>query len=610
MFANPPMARRPALAALLIAALLTLVVSVTAWPRLERFFAERTAETAEATLALALEGLRGELDRAAPLPRLLAERPILAELLREPENEGLLPFANEQLRQTAIRLGVSDIYLLDRSGLTIAASNYRLDNTFIERRFDYRPYFTEALSGGPGRFHALGTTSGQRGYFFAAPVLSGTEIIGVIAVKITLEEIEASWAAGPMDVIVADQNNVIFLSDRPEWHFRTFGGLTDRAISAIEATRQYPLERLRPLAGLAQTNRHGIDFTSIGDESYVAATGLVAAAGWRVTVLTPSGPVMAQTQVATALIALLVMTGGLVAALYLQRRARLLERLEVQAQAKALLEARVTERTAQLRAEVEERRATEAELRRTQTELVQAGKLAALGQMSAALSHEFNQPLAAVKAYADNAETFLDRGQGDAARKNIGLISQMADRMATISKHLRNFARRPQDKTGPIPLIATVSEAIQLMQPQIDAAGATLVFQPDMAEVWVEGGRVRLSQVLVNLISNALDAMEGGDDKRINIAILPLAAGWRVAVRDRGPGIGAATGSQIFDPFFSTKGPGTDLQSGSGLGLGLSISYNIMRDFGGSLSVENHAEGGAVFLADLRSADAPAMAAQ
>ena len=604
--------RRPALLVLLAAILLAVAAAGLTWPRVERFFAARTAETAEATLALTLEALRGELARAAPLPALLAERPILAELLRDPENDGLLPFANEQLRQTAMALNVSDIYLMTRDGMTIASSNYRRDTSFIGRRFDYRPYFTEALAGGPGRFHALGTTSGQRGYFFAAPVLVGTEILGVIAVKITLEDIEASWAAGPMDVLVVDQSNVVFLSDRADWRFRTITGLADGAIGAIETTRQYPLPRLQPLDGFAEDATGGVARVSVGAEDYIAAIGLVAGAGWRVWMLAPSDAAMAQARLATALVALLVLSAGLLLALYVQRRARLLERLEVQAQARQLLEARVAERTAQLRQEVEDRRTAEQELRRTQTELVQAGKLAALGQMSAALSHEFNQPLAAVKAYADNAAAFLDRDQDDAARKNIGLISQMADRMATISKHLRNFARRPQDKTGPIPLVATIEEAIQLMQPQIDAAGAELRFDRPDAEVWVEGGRVRLAQVMVNLISNALDAMVARHEKPIEIGMLHQETGWRVAVRDHGPGIAVEAGDQIFDPFFSTKGPaGQDAAAGgSGLGLGLSISYNIMRDFGGSLSVAAHPGGGAVFYADLKAAVAPDMAAQ
>ncbi|MGP1359045.1 sensor histidine kinase, partial [Roseicyclus sp.] len=243
-------------------------------------------------------------------------------------------------------------------------------------------------------------------------------------------------------------------------------------------------------------------------------------------------------------------------------------------------------------------------LRRTQAELVQAGKLAALGQMSAALSHEFNQPLAAVKSYADNAGTFLERGRIDEARENVGRISAMADRMASISRHLRNFARRPLDRTGPVPLGAVIGDALELMQARIARDGAEVVRQGPEPEVWVTGGRVRLQQVVVNLLSNALDAMADSAEKRIDITLREDGETCAIEVRDRGPGLSEEALAQAFDPFFTTKAPG------HGLGLGLSISYNIVRDFDGRLSAANHPGGGAVFTVTLRRAAAPGLAAE
>src|SRR6056297_3402290 len=544
-------------------AVLALAVAVAAFvqPRLEAHYLLRAGQADTATLRLATEVLRGALERTEALPALIAERPILAQLLRDPANEGLVPFTNELLRQSALSIDVSDIYVMDLQGRTVATYNYRSDWSFLGRSFEFRPYFTDAISEGLGRFHALGTTSNQRGYFFAAPVIDRTELLGVVAVKITLDRFEETWANAESTIVVTDTSNVVFVSDRADWHFRTLGPVPEPAIETIARTRQYPPGTLAPLNARRAQLTGAMDLLTVtgtdgAAEEFVSQTMLIAAPAWRVSILTPTAPAMAQAWTALGIAVLLVAVGALLAAVALQRRAQLMERIERQRSARAELELRVQDRTrdldaanALLRDEVEERRATEARLRRTQAELVQAGKLAALGQMSAALSHEFNQPLAAVKAYAENAGTFLDRGRQAEARENITGISGMADRMASISKHLRNFARRPQDGTGPVPMLAVVTDALDLMRPRLDKAGAVLRYAPPAAEIWVNGGRVRLQQVIVNLISNALDAMVHRDRPEIRISLRVDADRCTLEVQDKGPGLSEDALTQAFDPF-------------------------------------------------------------
>ncbi|MFN7225573.1 MAG: sensor histidine kinase, partial [Paracoccaceae bacterium] len=188
-------------------------------------------------------------------------------------------------------------------------------------------------------------------------------------------------------------------------------------------------------------------------------------ADWTVRVLLDTASARSQTIIATMAIVLVVALGAMGAAFYMQRQARMRDRMHLQREAQEQLERRVAERTEdlarlnrKLAVEVGERRGTEAQLRRTQYDLVQAGKLAALGQMSAALSHELNQPLGAARNYADNALVLLDRNRLSEARENIVRISSLTERMATISGHLRNFARKPNQELRAIKLDDVIAD--------------------------------------------------------------------------------------------------------------------------------------------------------
>ncbi|WP_306147203.1 MULTISPECIES: ATP-binding protein [unclassified Roseibium] len=588
--------------------LLSAIVAVLSEPVIETYFQKQAGLRGQATLKLTVEGLKGALQRYEPLPSLIAERPSLVALLKSPTDPELLKRVNEDLRLSAYRLKASDVYVMDVSGITLAASSYQKELSFVGRSFAYRPYFTQALEGGTGRFFALGTTSGERGYFFAAPIEDNERVIGVVAVKFTVDGFEQAWRNADHQIIVSDLRGVVFMASRPDWHFRTLRPLTRTEIAEIQANRQYPADGLLPLVNTVKPLTEDLNLIKIEDEPsgyrYISSSEYISDAGWNVRILVSATRARTQAFAAVLILVLGIMLIGLAVAFYIQRRAQLLERLLTQQAAQEQLEVRVEERTAdlnrtnaQLLEEVAERKAAETRLRKTQTELVQAGKLAALGQMSAALSHEFNQPLAAVKSYAENALKLLERNRTPETRENISRISEMTDRMASISKHLRNFARRPMEKVRPVPLVQIVNDAIGLLQPRLRGSGAKLNFaQPD-EEVWVMGGHIRLQQVVVNLLTNALDAMKDRQPVQIDIGLRTDADTCVLSVRDYGAGVSEEEMGQVFDPFFTTKQPG------EGMGLGLSISYNIVKDFGGTLRVSNHDEGGAVFSIDLLLAD-------
>ena len=575
------------------------------------FYLNQVAERGESTLRLATSALRGHLSRYEALPALIADQADIRTLAANPGDPRLRDRGNAYLRQINTLLESSDIYVMLPNGETVAASNADSAISFIGENFSYRPYFQDAIQGGRGRFFALGTTSLKRGYYFSAPIDVSGRILGVVVFKVDISAIETAWRSADQEIIVTDPEGIIFMSGRPEWLYAALNPLTPDRIARTEASRRYADAQLRELSVFRDRHGDRDDLMTISDDGrvkeYLALAEPMEDAGWTVTVLLDTASARTQAMTSAVAAVLLLALGALALATIVQRRERLRERMEIQRQAQQQLEHRVEERTAalaeangQLEQEVSERRLTESRLRQTQADLVQAGKLAALGQMSAALSHEFNQPLTAVKTYADNASVFLQRDRIEEARDNVARISALADRMASISRHLRNFARKPNQKLGPVILSEVVEDALEIVAWRLKAADAVVATDLGPDILVVRAGPVRLQQVLVNLISNAADAIERRADRTIELSARRREGQVEITVSDRGPGVPEAIRERIFDPFFSTRGVG------KGLGLGLSISYNIVKDFGGELRVEDRPGGGATFTVTLSAAQVPA----
>ncbi|MCO5731617.1 sensor histidine kinase [Rhizobium sp. SSA_523] len=563
-------------------------------------FMEEASLQAGSTLRLAVAALDGHLKRYEPLPRLIADHENIEELLSQPQDPGLRLAANRYLKMINTLLDSSDIYVIDMTGDTIAASNFEGPASFVGQNFSYRPYFQEAAQGRPARFYALGTTSAKRGYYFSAPVEVGGSILGVIVFKVDIDVIEATWQGGEYKIFVSDPEGIIFMSGNPDWLYKSLLALTEERLARTTASRRYSDARLEELP----VRRHTLDGYDLMDvqsegtsREYLVLSEYVETADWTVNVLTDTTSVHAQARTTVIAIVLSLCLAGMALAVVLQRKARRDQWLAMEIERKAELERRVEERTADLAR-------VNLQLRQTQADLIQAGKLAGLGQMSAALSHEFNQPLAAVKNYADSATLLIERGRAPEARDNLARISSLIDRMASLSRHLRNFARKPNEKLGPVALADVLNDTLEIVAARLATADASLTLDLGAVPPVVNAGSVRLQQVLVNIITNAADAVEGLDDRAISLTARATGGRAVIEVRDHGPGVPPAIAERIFDPFFTTKGPG------KGLGLGLSISYNIVKDFGGDLTVSHHPEGGAVFRIDLALADALSEAAE
>ena len=218
--------------------------------------------------------------------------------------------------------------------------------------------------------------------------------------------------------------------------------------------------------------------------------------------------------------------------------------------------------------------------------LAQSSKLAALGEMSAAVSHELNQPLAAMKTYLAGARLLLDRKRPDEALNSFQRMDDLIGRMGAITRQLKSYARKGGEDFVPVDVCAAVRATLDIMSPQLSARQVLVTCPlPDDA-VLVFGDQLRLEQVFVNLLRNALDATITTPQPEIEI-LLVVGEWVTLTVRDNGDGIGDLEG--LFEPFYTTKQPG------DGIGLGLAISSGIVDDFGGRLTARNGTTGGAVF---------------
>jgi two-component system C4-dicarboxylate transport sensor histidine kinase DctB len=573
-------------------ALLALILAPLLWPleRLaEHYYRNELLSQNRQTLDLYVANLLGTLHRYETLPQILGDLPGLRATLANPQDSAAQNNANQLLMNIARQTGAEVIYLMAPNGDTLAASNWDKRDSFVGRNFAFRPYFSNAMAGNLGRFFGLGTTSAKRGYFFAAAVREGNTVIGVLVVKVDLDLTETLWGKTPEQLLVTDHNGVVILTSNPNWRFRATRPLSEEEKQAIVAIQPYPTRDPRPL--------------QLDDNGWLTQTQHIDETGWSVSILAPKVLVSRPVRTVVAIGGATLLVVMLLLGIMMQRRRHYLDRIHFEGKARRDLEVRVVERTAdleglnrRLRQEVLEREHAQQELFRAQDELVQAGKLSALGTMSASISHELNQPLAAIRSYAENAEVLLDHQRTDDARGNLKLISELTGRMASIIAHLRAFARRDRHAPESVALQPALDDALALLAKRRRAMDVELIRDLPDATLWVQAGETRLRQVLGNLLANALDALtEKGPPRKLWISAEHNAEGVNLYIRDNGPGFSREALEHAREPFFTTK---TRTQ---GLGLGLAICDTLMRALGGELLFANHPDGGALLTLRMRT---------
>ncbi|MDI4658871.1 sensor histidine kinase [Xanthobacter autotrophicus] len=549
------------------------------------------------------QSLESAIERFGYLPAAAALDLNVRRLLDQPDDGALVSTVNAYLETLNRAAGTPVLYLMDPSGMTIAASNWNTRETYVGADFSYRPYFTEAMAGHTGRFYAIGTLTGVPGYFISAPVVIGGAVRGVVATKVNLDPLEAVWQEAADRVLVTDQNGIVFLASDSRFKLHATRPIDAATAQEIEKTRQYGRPAY-PLIDLGTVETVG--GVSLIAASDVAPHGRVIANdkalvpyGWHLLLFADAAPLELAGRSARVGMTLGFGVLGLIGLYGWQHLRRARESLAARAALEAAqreLEAKVAARTAdltaangQLAGEIEERRRAEADLRAAQDELVQAAKMATLGQMAAGITHELNQPLTALRGLADNAGKLLEQGREEEAQANLGRITAMVDRLGKITGQLRAFARKSSSETLPVDVAAAVAESLAILAPRIRAAGIGVATDLDATAATVRFEPIRLSQVVVNLVGNALDAVKGRPRAWVGLSTWREDARIVLSVEDNGPGLPEATLARIFDPFFTTK------PAGEGLGLGLPISLAIAREFGATLTARARPEGGLRF---------------
>jgi two-component system C4-dicarboxylate transport sensor histidine kinase DctB len=527
------------------------------------------AQRGEADLSLILGGLVADLQRYRDQVVALAGHPTLIALTRA---TGPRARAERLLVAAADRTGAAALYYVDRSGTLLAGTDAQ------GAAFRSGAVFARAMDGALGTARATAPAQGGRIFEVAAPSFGPDGRVSAAVIGVAeAERMEFGWRGMSTAVFLVDAAGEVFLSNRSEllgWRkapdhaelvppegppvAMTQSTVGPHEIWRIDLGNYLPRQALRVARDVPQIGMTGAALVDIGPARRLAALQAGAMAG------------------------LFAVFGMLLLLAQARRRAL--------AEANADLERRVAERTETLSRtnrtlarEVAERQEAEAALRRAQAELVQAGKLSALGKMSAGISHELNQPLMAIRQFASNAGAFLRRDAPDRAAENLARIDEMAHRMSRIIRNLRAFVRNENEPMGRVDIAAVVDAALEMTAERLRDDGVTVDWQRPPRPVFVMGGEVRLGQVMVNLITNAADAMYDSTERRIAIT-LEDGAPVRLRLRDTGPGIEEP--DKIFDPFYTTKD-----MSGEGMGLGLSISYGLVQSFGGRITGANTGSG-------------------
>ena len=526
-------------------------------------YSQEKRSEAERELSLYSGRLISELQRVSVVPLLLSRDTGLISDINTKDyqltSQRLITFSDE--------IRVKSITLLERFGRIVASS----DRTDLGQNLRDQNFFFNAMRQSGTVFTISDNEKGRRSFYYSRKLESKGKVLGVIVVEVALDNLFTTWSANDATIMVTNSEGIVVLSTDQDFLNQSLETalLAQPTLTALE----------RAIRATGDWNGTEVD-AYIEDQALYRLDTAIPFQGWRLTYLTPFQSVREKVNGVLALgitaLALLLALGFY----FLSRRAN---------RQSTFFKAESEELRAlndRLSTEITQRERAERNLQVAEASLEQSSKLAALGEMSAAVSHELNQPLAAMRTYLAAAKLLLSRKRSEEALSSFQRIDDLIGRMGTITQQLKSYSRKGSEDLIPVDFVSSINTSISMMAPQLGQQSVEITKSLPDTPVSVLADPVRLEQVIVNLLRNALDAMKGQTERYLQIS---LTAGEMatLTIQDNGPGIENL--DEMFEPFFTTKKPG------EGVGLGLAISSSIAQDLDGRLFARNVSPRGAVF---------------
>jgi two-component system C4-dicarboxylate transport sensor histidine kinase DctB len=543
-------------------------------------------KSADERLALYDNSLQNVLTRMENLPYVMAHNDAVARLLVHYDN---LDQLNRDLESLNYWAGTASLYIMNVDGDVVASSTWREPINLIGKNYVFRPYFAAAKAGKQGHYFAVGLQTNKPGLYMSHGISQDGQFLGVVVVKANLGPLLGDWREGREKVFITDENGVIILSSHDEWLFTSANHMTPERKEELLASRQYSKQALGSSPfHFKDDYGEGGRVVELDGRSYLLIAHKNQLLNWELSYLAPLKQVQQNVRAVItigAILTLLVMALGM----YLR------ERRQKRLSSKKLREAEtIKEINFRLQEEIDEHYRTEQALRDAQAELVQSSKLAALGQMAAGIVHELNQPIAAIRTHAASGKLLVDRQDPNRLRETLASVSRITEHMSEITAQLKSFAHKSPKQGEIVNVQESLDSAVSIVANILSENEVHVNTDVPATPLYFEGSRSQLEQVLVNLIRNSVDAMQGEAEKNISISLRTGDDSLELKVVDTGEGIAQEDLDELFTPFFTTK------EVGQGLGLGLSICYRIVNDLGGTIRAMNNENGqGAVFIVSL-----------